>query len=71
MNHTLATDAPEAEVLRVSRRFTHVRCPYCSREHKHVVLAPGAQRFAPACGMHLNPDDRARGYVFTTGKETS
>jgi len=57
---------PEARIISRRGNVVRVECPYCGKPHSHKLIARGSQRFAPRCGMLLNPDDRARGYVFTT-----
>lgn len=64
---TLQLDPAEAVIIRVQGRKATIRCPFCHRDHTHEVRQHGAQHFAPACGMYRSPDDRGRGYRFTTG----
>jgi len=57
---------PQAELIRQSAHSAMILCPYCQRQHLHKLFGHGRQHFAPGCGLYRNPDDRARGYVFTT-----
>lgn len=61
------TATPEAEVLGTAGKRVTIRCPYCRGQHVHQVHQHGRQHYAPKCGMFLSPDDRGRGYRFTTG----
>lgn len=63
------TEPPTAEVVAVRTRYVTIICPYCTRKHRHKLLAHGAQWFAPSCGIYLNPEQRARGYRFDTNRK--
>lgn len=57
-------EIPEARVIGQRGNFVLVICAYCGRRHGHKIYKPGPQRFAPLCGLALNPEDRATGYRF-------
>ena len=48
---------PEARIISRRGNVVRVECPYCGKPHSHKLIARGNQRFAPRCGMLLNPDD--------------
>jgi len=64
----MSTTAPQARVVARTGKHIIVVCPYCHRRHRHTIQGEGHQRFSPGCGLLLNAEDRAAGYVFSTRK---
>jgi len=65
------TPAPRTAIVRhINGKEVMILCPYSPpgkrHRHTHTVSEHGPQRFAPGCGIHLNPEQRAAGYTFET-----
>ena len=58
-------NTPVVPVLSYSYDTITVLCDRCGRRHVHPRKKGTRYWQQPGCALHLNPDDRARGYVFT------